>query len=60
MGNIIVVKYEKIYLHNYETVRQVIEGIEEYFQFYNMERLHQSLNYRTPCEIYSISPMIAI
>ena len=53
------VKYENIYLHDYETVKQVIEGLEEYFKFYNMERLHQSLSYCTPYEVYSRCPMIA-
>ncbi len=46
------VKYERIYLHDYETVRQVVESLEDYFQFYNMERLHQSLSYRTPYEVH--------
>jgi len=53
------VKYENIYLHDYETVKQVIEGLEKYFKFYNMERLHQSLSYCTPYEVYSRCPMIA-
>ncbi|MCD6274069.1 MAG: integrase core domain-containing protein [Deltaproteobacteria bacterium] len=45
-------KYERVYLHNYETVREAIQDIGEYFGFYNNERLHQSLDYRTPAEIY--------
>ncbi|WDN87921.1 putative transposase [Desulfosarcina sp. BuS5] len=46
------VKYERVYLHNYETVREAIQNIGEYFGFYNNERLHQSLDYQTPAEIY--------
>lgn len=30
----------------------LIEGLEEYFEFYNTERLHQSLNYQTPKSVY--------
>ena len=46
------VKYERVYLHNYETVREAIQDIGEYFDFYNNERPHQSLDYQTPAEIY--------
>jgi putative transposase len=46
------VKYEEVYLHNYETVREARERLTEYLHFYNTERLHQSLGYRTPREIY--------
>lgn len=46
------VKYEEVYLNNYETVREARERLTEYFHFYNTERLHQSLGYRTPSEIY--------
>jgi putative transposase len=45
-------KYEEIYLNDYETVSEVILAIEKYFNFYNFERIHQSLNYKTPAEIY--------
>ena len=46
------VKYERVYLHNYETVREAIQDIGEYFDFYNNERPHQSLDYQIPAEIY--------
>jgi len=46
------VKYECVYLHNYETVREAIQSIGEYFGFYNKERLHQSLDYQIPVEVY--------
>lgn len=46
------VKYENIYLKGYETVRDVEQGLTEYFHFYNTERIHQSLQYKTPQEVY--------
>ena len=58
------VKYEEVYLHQYQTVSDARNGIAKYLLFYNMERLHQSLGYRTPYEIYvkertKINPMQA-
>jgi len=46
------VKYEEVYLHDYETVSDARNGIAGYFLLYNMERLHESLGYKTPYEIY--------
>lgn len=45
-------KYELIYLHDYQTVRDVERAIYEYFIFYNYERPHQSLRYQTPASVY--------
>jgi putative transposase len=45
-------KYEEVYLKDYESVTEARTGIERYFRFYNQERLHQSLDYRTPAAIY--------
>jgi putative transposase len=45
-------KYEEVYLKDYASVREAEDGIRRYFQFYNQERLHQSLDYRTPAAIY--------
>ena len=45
-------KYEEVYLKDYETVSEARAGIARWFQFYNHERLHQSLNYQTPAAIY--------
>jgi len=45
-------KYEDVYLHNYENPADLHVGLEKYFQFYNYERHHQSLRYSTPAEIY--------
>jgi putative transposase len=47
------VKYEDVYLKGYETVRQLRAGLSAYFGFYNGQRRHQSLDYRTPAEVYA-------
>ena len=46
------VKYEEVYLKDYRDVREAITGLRNYFEFYNSERLHQSLNYKTPESVY--------
>jgi len=46
------VKYEDIYLHAYESVRELKSALACYFEFYNVRRPHQSLDYRTPDEMY--------
>ena len=46
------VKYEEVYLHEYDSPRAARKGLSGYFEFYNQERLHQSLGYRTPAEVY--------
>jgi putative transposase len=46
------VKYEEVYLHEYETIQEAQVHLTHYFQFYNSERLHQSLGYLTPREVY--------
>jgi putative transposase len=46
------VKYEEVYLHDYATPREARSGLTRYFEFYNYQRLHQSLDYRTPAEIF--------
>ena len=45
-------KYEEVYLKDYASVTEARAGISRYFQFYNHQRLHQSLDYRTPAAIY--------
>jgi putative transposase len=45
-------KYENVYLMHYETVPEGRQGINSYFGFYNDDRLHQALKYRTPAEVY--------
>ena len=46
------VKYEEVYLKEYEDLEEARESLEGYFAFYNGERLHQSLGYVTPAEVY--------
>ncbi len=46
------VKYEDIYLKRYRTIEETYEGLQRYFSFYNNQRRHQSLNYKTPEEMY--------
>jgi putative transposase len=46
------VKYEDTYLKGYESVPQLRSGLSVYFGFYNQQRRHQSLDYRTPQEVY--------
>jgi putative transposase len=46
------VKYENVYLYRYETVPELEVGLRLYFRYYNEERLHQSLDYRTPGAVY--------
>ncbi len=46
------VKYEEVYLHDYESAREAKGGLKAYFQFYNEERFHSSLYKKTPAEIY--------
>ena len=46
------VKYEDIYLRHYERVPELSAGLGRYFPFYNSERPHQALGYRTPAAVY--------
>jgi putative transposase len=46
------VKYEDIYIQGYDTVPGLHRGLARYFAFYNDERPHQSLDYRTPAAVY--------
>jgi putative transposase len=58
MDNIMVerlwrsVKYEEVYPKEYESVRELVQGLKQYFEFYNHQRPHQSLAARTPAEAY--------
>jgi len=46
------IKYEEVYLKNYDSPRQARCSLTEYLHFYNERRIHQSLEYRTPAEVY--------
>ena len=45
-------KYEEIFINEYDTPRILRVAVTEYIRFYNMDRPHQSLNYSTPSEVY--------
>jgi len=45
-------KYEDIYLKDYASVPDLDVGLQAYFHFYNHDRPHQSLSYRTPVEVH--------
>jgi len=47
------VKYEEVYLHDYTSPKEARQQLSSYFEFYNHQRLHQALDYRTPAEVYS-------
>jgi len=46
------VKYEHVYLQEIQTVQEAWSGLREFFSLYNNERFHQSLDYRTPAQVY--------
>jgi len=50
------VKYEEIYLHAYANGTEARSALTRYFSFYNERRSHQSLDYRTPDEVYFETP----
>ena len=51
------VKYEEVYLKAYQDGRDAKAGIGNYFRFYNTERPHQALGYRTPAEVFNTTPV---
>src|ERR1700730_739767 len=46
------VKYEEVYIKDYQGVSDAIRNLRGYFTFYNYERYHQSLDYKTPFSVY--------
>lgn len=56
------VKVEEVYLKDYQTVGEAMIGLNNYFEFYNRERLHASLGYDTPAEAFSgaVVPPVAL
>ena len=49
------VKYEDVYLRDYQSIPEVRAGLGNYFRFYNTERIHQSLRYKTHHEVHHAS-----
>ena len=45
-------KYEEVYLNDYANIREARKQIGEFIHNYNFERLHSSLDYRTPASVY--------
>lgn len=45
-------KYEEVYLKSYESIKDCKTSIGDYINSYNNERIHQSLDYHTPCEVH--------
>jgi len=50
------VKYEEVYLKDYRNVPEARRGLSDYFSFYNDQRIHQALEYRTPAKVHFFSP----
>jgi len=46
------IKYEEVYLNEYTSPKEARRRIRQYLDYYNNERPHQSLSYRTPAEVY--------
>lgn len=46
------VKYEEVYIHDYDTIPDVYANLQRYWAFYNNERVHQALGYKTPQEVH--------
>lgn len=54
------VKYEEVYLNEYASPREAQQSLSRYFQFYNHERPHQSLDYCTPAELYGLQDQVQV
>ena len=56
------VKVEEVYLRDYQTVAEAVLGLGRFVEFYNHERLHEALGYRTPAEVFggAVAPPVAL
>jgi len=50
------IKYEEVYMHDYASPKEARQQLREYVDFYNHQRLHQSLGYQTPAAVYFRQP----
>ena len=46
------IKYEWLYLHSFDSIRELRQGLDSYIVFYNFKRIHQALDYKIPNEVY--------
>jgi putative transposase len=53
------VKYEEVYMREYSGGMELSRSLRRYFDFYNQTRLHESLGYRTPGEVYERASLAA-
>jgi putative transposase len=53
------VKWEEVYVNSYQSVHDAWHGLHRYFTFYNHERPHQALGYRTPAEVYGLQHAVS-
>ena len=51
------IKYEEVYLKAYQNGTEARKGIGAYLAFYNQERPHQALGYRSPGQVFQIEPV---
>jgi putative transposase len=51
------IKYEEVYLKAYENLKEARLSLNDYINFYNRNRIHQSLDYMTPDEVYYYQPL---
>lgn len=49
------IKYEEVYLKAYGSVKEAYDSIKKFIHFYNHERFHQALDYKTPSEVYGVA-----
>ena len=54
------VKVEEVYLRDYQTVAEARYYLGRYFEFYNNQRLHQALSYRSPADVYGVAVGTAV
>ena len=48
-------KYEMIYLNEYQSIGEMITDVDEYIEFYNHRRFHETLDYKKPMDVYQES-----
>jgi len=53
------VKYEEVYLKDYQDLGDARRNLGNHFSFYNQERLHRALGYATPAAVYSGKKLVA-